>query len=443
MVIHNRERLADSPARETALGCLAAGIEAAAPERLIDRRMTVTADTLRVTGVGAADGRESSVSVELGDFDRLIVAGGGKAAAGVARGVTAALGDRIDEGIVVTPNATPIDGPVEAVEGGHPLPTAASVAGTDRLLSAVDEAGPETLILAPITGGGSATLAAPSGVSLDTLRAVTRRLLDRGATIDALNAVRRRLSGIKGGRLAVRAAPATVLGLLVSDVVGDRSVIASGPTVPDRTSVADARRTLARYDIDDPAVHDAVAAGDTPPADHPAFDTTRSVVIGDGRTALRAARRAAIERGARAHIVSDRVTGEARRCGRRAAALATAVAEAGDSHTVLVSGGETTVTVSGDGTGGPNCEYAVAAGRLLAERAAGDRIAVGALDTDGADGSTGWAGGLVDGRTVDPGAARRALAANDAGRLLAAADGAVRTGPTGTNVDDLRVLVIE
>ena len=547
-VIENETALGGTPARETALTSLAAGIAAARPERLVRDRVRLVDDELRVTEVGdearegatdpTAHGRETpngqpvrldtdsgELVVSLSAYDEVILLGGGKAAAGVTRGLVETLGDRIDDGLIVVPesdddgtgddetddDATPDDetdddgtlddetddggtpddetadtdrteriGPVTVARGGHPLPTPASVRATRRLLERARGADDGTLVVAPITGGGSATLAAPHGeATLEQAQSVTEQLLAAGASIAELNAVRRRLSAIKGGRLVTTAAPATVVGLLVSDVVGDRSLIASGPTVPDPTATADALAVCDRYGVGDDTLRASIRAGGTPPTDHLAFDRTASVVIGDGRTALRAARRAARARGYDARIVSAIVTGSARSCGRRGAALADSVADRldttvadgldttsperdepasqADGHTVetgaeeattnsgvvLLTGGETTVTVTGDGRGGPNCEYALAGGVELADRGVGSRIAVGAVDTDGRDGSTDVAGGLVDGTSVDPPVAHKALQRNDAATMLDAHDAVIRTGPTGTNVDDLRVLVVQ
>ncbi|MFB6176367.1 MAG: glycerate kinase [Halobaculum sp.] len=495
--VQNRAELADTPAKRTALDCLAAGIEAARPERAVESAVAVEGTTLRVSGAvaGEESGRETvsgagghgAVTVDLAAFDRILVVGGGKAAAGLVRGLHSTLDDAgfaPDDGTVLVPDdAAGRVGSVELVAGGHPTPTESGVAATRRALAELDAADEDTLVLAPITGGGSALLAAPvvetadtAGVSLSALQSVTDELLDAGADIGSINTVRTHLSAVKGGKLAARAAPATVIGLLVSDVAGDDpGVIASGPTVPDATTPADAVAVLDRFGIDAPEVRAVLAdrgaqaadgdrtatadgtttadstatadgtttADDTATADRPTLDSAETVVVADVRTALRAARDAAVTAGYDARILSDRVTGEARVRGRIAAALASAVTDCGDRPTVLLSGGETTVTVTGDGRGGPNCEYALAAGGELARRELGESVAVGAVDTDGLDGSTDAAGGLLDGTTVSPAQATDALDANDSLSVLSAVGAAVRTGPTGTNVNDLRVIVVE
>jgi hydroxypyruvate reductase len=270
------------------------------------------------------------------------------------------------------------------------------------------------------------------------MRETTEALLDSGAPIEDVNTVRAALSEVKGGGLARAAAPATVVTLLLSDVVGDDpAVVASGPTVPADATAADARAVLARHGVDVPdVVHEALRGDGT--ANAPAVDPDVHV-LASGRTAVAAARDAAPAEYA-AVVLSSRFRGEASELGVVHAAIAEEVRAAGDpvsSPAVVVSGGEATVTVRGGGRGGPNQECALAA---AAER---PDCAFVAVDTDGLDGSTDAAGALVDGETVaDPAAARAALADNDAYPFLDERGALLRTGPTGTNVNDLRVLVV-
>jgi hydroxypyruvate reductase len=264
-----------------------------------------------------------------------------------------------------------------------------------------------------------------------------------------MNAVRKHLSAVKGGLLARAAHPATVVSLVFSDVVGDDlDVIASGPTVPDTSTFADALDVLDRYGV---AVPDAVedrlergAAGDlpeTPDPGDPAFDRTTAHVLADNFTALSAARDAAEAAGFDALVLSSRVRGEAREAAKVHAGIAEECAATGnpvEPPAVLLSGGETTVTVRGSGRGGRNQEFALSAALELATD-----VVVASVDTDGIDGSTDAAGALVDASTVeDPGAARRALADNDAFGYLDDRGATVYTGRTGTNVNDLRALVV-
>ncbi|WP_101297383.1 glycerate kinase type-2 family protein [Halegenticoccus soli] len=446
-MIRNADELGGGDARETALACVEAGIEAATPERVIAERLSLDGDALSVAGA----------SYDLAGFDRIVVVGGGKAAGGVARGLESLLGDRVDGGAVVASDPAETDR-IAVIVGDHPVPSERSVEGARRVLDIAAGADERTLVLAVVTGGASALLAAPAeGVSLADLRTTTDALLDSGADIHAINAVRKHLSAIKGGQLARVAAPATVVGLVLSDVVGnDLSAIASGPTAPDDSTYADALDVLDRRGIDAPdAVRERLSRGaageldETPRAGDPAFDRVRNHVLADGFTALAAARRVARERGYGTCVLSSRVRGEAREAAKTHAAVGEEALATGNpvsAPAVVLAGGETTVTVRGDGEGGPNQEFALSAALELAAslRGADGDAALASVDTDGRDGSTDAAGALVDVDTVaDAGEARGALADNDAYAYLADRGALIRTGPTGTNVNDLRVLVVD
>ena len=438
-MIENRDALAGSPARECALACVEAGIAAAHPERVVADAVSLDGATFRV-GEGSYD---------LDAFETVQVVGGGKAAAQVARALESILGDRLDGGVVVTDDPEPCAS-VDVVEGDHPVPSERGVAGAERVLAMAEGADEDTLLLAVVTGGGSALLPAPvEPVGLAALQSVTDALLASGATIGEINAVRKHCSRLKGGRLAAAAAPATVATLVFSDVVGnDLSVIASGPTVPDETTFADALAVLARYDIDAPAVSAHLDAGadgraaETPKPGDAVFETVSTHVLADARTALDAARAVASEQGYDTLVLSASIEGEARETGGFHQAIAAETVATGNPAAppvVVISGGECTVTVRGDGDGGPNQEVALAAASDLP---AGCVFA--AVDTDGRDGASDAAGALVDSETVrDEGAARAALDRNDAGGYLAERDAHIVTGRTGTNVNDLRVLVVD
>ena len=440
MPFERHERHARSPAHELALDCLAAGIEAARPERAVERHLSLDGTTLRVCGERH----------DLADYDRVLVLGGGKAAGGLASELEALLGDRIDGGAVVLDVPADLDrGEVHV--GGHPVPDEGSVAGARRLLELAGTADERTLVLAPVTGGGSALLAAPvEGVSLEELRAVTESLLASGASIDEINAVRKHCSAIKGGGLARACGEATVVGLLVSDVVGDDpAVVASGPTAPDPSTFADARAVLERYGVDAPAsirerIDRGVAGelGETPGPDDPVFGHVSNHVLVGGHTAIEAAREVAEERGYGTRLLSARLRGESTAAGLTHVAVAEEVLDTGEPVElpgVVLSGGETTVTLGEDpGEGGPNQELALRAAVELPEGAV-----LASIDTDGRDGGSDAAGALVDASTVeDADAARGALARNDAGTYLDSRGSLLRTGRTGTNVNDLRVLVV-
>jgi len=449
-VIRNRDDLLagarDRDLAALALDCVEAGIRAADPERATRECVQVEDGHLSV----------ADDTYDLAEYDRVAVLGGGKAAAGVARALEATLGDRLSVGVVGVPADVDTSGlgRVETVRAGHPTPTEGSVEAGERLLEAASAADDRTLVLAVITGGGSACLAAPAGdLALADLRDVTDALLAAGASIEETNAVRKHVSALKGGRLARAATPATVVGLLVSDVVGDGpGVIASGPTASDPTTYAGALGVLDRYDIGAPAVRAHLEAGErgshpeTPAAGSEVFDEhhVENHVLAGNRTALDAARDHAAAAGYDPLVLSSRVRGEAREAALTGVAIAEEALATGDPvepPAVILSGGETTVTVRGDGTGGPNGEYAL---RAALELSGTDvPVVLACVDTDGRDGSADAAGALVDSGTVEaPSVARDALARSDSHGYLAERGAVVRTGATGTNVNDLRVFVV-
>ncbi|MEF8758146.1 MAG: DUF4147 domain-containing protein [Halobacteriales archaeon] len=449
--IQDRDALAGSTARALALDCVEAGIEAALPERVIRASVSATGSELRI----------GDDTYDLDAYDELLVVGGGKPAARVVTVLESVIADAVLplSGVVVTDDPAETES-IDVVEASHPVPDERGVAGAERVLEVVREADEGTLVLAVIGGGGSALLPAPAeGLSLADLQAVTEALLDAGADIHELNAVRKHCSAIKGGQLARAAAPATVVSLVLSDVVGDDlGVIASGPTAPDESTFAEAVAVLDRYGIDPPpAVRERLERGaeadpsgeepptETPGPDDPVFDRGSIHVLANGRTAIDAARETARERGFEPLVLSSRLRGEAREVGTTLAAVAEEVRDAGDPvgpPAVVISGGEATVTVRGEGTGGPNQELAL--GAALA--CAADDWALAAVDTDGRDGGTDAAGALVDegmvpdAETADE--ARDALVDNDAFQFFDDRGALIRTGRTGTNVNDLHVLVM-
>jgi glycerate 2-kinase len=312
------------------------------------------------------------------------------------------------------------------IEAAHPVPSARNVEGATELLHLADDADEETLVLCVVTGGGSTLLAAPAGaVSLDAIQQLTEALLASGASIEEINTVRKYLSELKGGRLARRLAPATTVGILFSDVTSnDPSIIASGPLAPDESTFERASSILDGYSISPPESVDrhlqAGVAGDrpeTPAGDDPAFRDVETILL------------------------SSSIRGEAREAAKTHAAITEEIVATGNPvelPAAVVSGGETTVTLSGDGAGGPNQEFALGA---ALELPAG--VVLGAVDTDGIDGSTTAAGAIVTAETADPAdAARDALARHDSFPFLDRREATVETGPTGTNVNDLCVLFV-
>jgi hydroxypyruvate reductase len=414
--------------RETARKCVAAGIDAASPERAVREQVTLDGESLRI----------GDRTYPLDDYDRALVVGGGKASAAVARGLEAVLGDRLDGGLVVTDGDETTER-VEVAVGDHPVPSERNVAATERVVDLLAAADERTLVLAPVTGGGSALLCAPT-VALDDYRDLTDALVESGASIDEVNAVRRRLSRVKGGGLAETAAPATVVATLVSDVVGDDpAVVASGPFTPAATSAAEALAVLDRYDLDATAeVRDAIR--DAAPADGP-FEHVHTHLLVTVRTAVDAAADWARAAGYDPLVLSSRMRGEARENALAHVAVAEESLATGDPAApplALLSGGELTVTVRGDGDGGPNLEFALAAALSCPPG-----VTVASVDTDGRDGGTDVAGAVVDGTTLDDAAAARdALDRNDALSVLVEAD-AVLELDSETNVNDLRVVLVD
>jgi len=393
---------------------------------------------------------------ELPAQGRVVVVGAGKASAAMAKAVEEETRrqhwlERV-EGIVVTRYGHGVAcARIEIVEASHPVPDAAGDAATQRILNLVKELKAEDTLICLVSGGGSALLALPAdGISTAEKAKINRALLRSGAPIDQINCVRKHISAIKGGRLAAAAAPARVVCLMISDVPhDDPSVIASGPTVPDPTTAADALAILGRYDIELPESVRSVLAdphGETPKPDDLIFGNVENRMISKPADMLKAVEARAEALGLSVVSLGADLEGEARELGREHAALALRLKnERGDERPiVLLSGGETTVTVRGEGRGGRNAEYALG----LAVGLAGQVGVFGlACDTDGIDGVEDNAGVLVTPDTLKRVSAaglsvQEILEQNDAYSLFAALDDLVMTGPTRTNVNDFRAILI-
>jgi hydroxypyruvate reductase len=392
---------------------------------------------------------------------RTVVIGAGKAAAAMAqeleqqwRSQISATTQRIQlSGLVVTPYAHGTScAIIEVVEAAHPVPDVAGQIAAQRILQMVQGLDDNDLVICLISGGGSALLALPAaGITLDEKRAINKALLKSGAAIDEMNCVRKHLSAIKGGRLGLACAPARVLTLLISDVPeDDASVIASGPTLPDATTCADALAVLNKYAIEVPAhitAHLQNAVDETPKPGDCRFASHQHHIIATAQTALQAAAAFAKIQGIAAHILSDSIEGEAREVGKVLAALAKQVArhqQPFQAPCVILSGGETTVTVQGKGRGGRNAEFLLSATIALNGH---PNVYVMACDTDGIDGSETNAGALCTPTTLQQAqalqlSAKAYLANNDAYSFFAALDQLIVSGPTRTNVNDLRAFLI-
>lgn len=435
--------------RRHALAIFRAALEAADPVKAVLRHVRANGETL-VAG---------KRRYPLGSFEHIWVIGAGKASARMAVALERLLGKRLTGGLInVKYGHTAKLRRIELNECGHPLPDAAGVRGAERIAEIARQAGERDLVICLISGGASALLPLTvPPVTLAEKQAVTKLLLACGANIHEINAVRKHISAVKGGQLARLAYPATLLSLLLSDVIGDdMDVIGSGPTAPDASTFSDARAVLEKYGILETvpaAVRTRIEAGlrggvpETPKPGDPAFTRTQNLVVGSNRLAVDAAARKARELGLRPLVLSTRIEGETRDVARMHAAIARESLAAGQPvkpPVCIISGGETTVTIRGGGLGGRNQEFALAAAIDLAGC---ENVVVLSGGTDGTDGPTDAAGAVADGETLARAAAqgldaRRFLAANDSYHFFAPLGDLLKTGPTGTNVMDVRLLLV-
>ncbi|HEX5795523.1 MAG TPA: glycerate kinase [Geminicoccaceae bacterium] len=422
------------------------------PQRMV-RSEVVLRELLEAAVAAAQPAQAMAPHLPAAPSRRTIVLGAGKAAAAMAQVVERHMPGAL-EGLVVTRygHAVPC-ARVEVVEAAHPVPDAAGERAARRILELAAGAGPDDLVLCLISGGASALLALPApGLSLDDKQAVNRALLASGADIGQMNAVRKHLSAIKGGRLAAAAHPARVVSLLISDVPGDEpAVIGSGPTVPDPSTFEDALAILERYRIEPPAnvlAHLRAAADETPKPGDPRLARAATVVVARPQASLEAAARLARARGLNPLILSDAIEGEAREVAKVMAGIALQARRHGQPAAppcVLLSGGETTVTVRGRGRGGRNAEFLLA---LAVQLRGAPGISALAADTDGIDGSEDNAGALLAPDTLARAEAkgldaRAMLADNDGYGFFSALGDLVVTGPTLTNVNDFRAILVD
>jgi len=435
--------------RQHALEIFQAGLDAVDPCESIFRHVKISEDVLEV----------GSRRFILSDFERIIVVGGGKAGALMGRALEQLLGHRIVDGVIVTKHGhgMPLK-KIRLYEAGHPVPDQRGIEGAEEMLSLVQAAGEGGLVLCLISGGGSALMVSPAaGITLEDKQAVTRLLLACGADIHEINTIRKHLSRIKGGGLAGLAYPATLVNLILSDVVGDDlNVIASGPTVPDTSTFKDARKICQKYGIWNqvPASvrkrFDAGLQGDipeTPKAGDRIFKENCSQLVGTNMQALEAAGVKASSLGYSAMILSSTIQGEAREAAKVLAGVAREVRESGNPiapPACILCGGETTVTIRGEGRGGRNQEFALSAACAIENL---DDVVILAGGTDGNDGPTDAAGAIADGGTLaraaesglDP---QDHLERNDAYHFFQPLQDLLMTGPTGTNVMDVYMVMV-
>jgi glycerate-2-kinase len=442
-------RLSGGPPRGRAkrdvLGALEEAVIAADPRRLVHENLKLEKGTLRVR----------SLRFELSDYRRALVLGGGKASGKMALELERILGDHITGGIVNVPDYQKLPTPTRITfnPATHPAPSSKGARGVKKMLELVGSSSKDDLVICLFSGGGSALLPLPlPGITIGDMVQVTDLLLKSGADIHEINAVRKHLSSVTGGRLAEFLSPATVLSLIISDVVGDRiDSVASGPTAPDPTTYQEAKGILVRRhlweEVSD-AVRGVVDEGvdgkteETPKPGSKIFRHVHNIVIGSNRISRLRVKRVLEGMGYHTATLRREVTGEARSVGLRVARMAKDRAS-GKAPWALVGGGETVVTVTGPGAGGRNQEFALS----VALGVQGTRgIVFGSIATDGIDGPTDAAGAVADGDTVTRGRrkglqARDYLTRNDSYAFFGKLGDLIMTGPTGTNVNDIFVVI--
>ncbi len=426
-----------------------AGLDAVAPIDAIHRHCRVADNRLMV----------GEQQYDLSRMDRIFVVGAGKATAAMAQAIETLLGDRIDDGVISVKydHTAPLQR-VQTIEAGHPLPDANGMAAAQAMLTLVQQATASDLVICLLSGGGSALVPLPAeGITLDQKQVASDVLIACGATIHEINAIRKHLSAIKGGKLAQAAAPAQLVSLILSDVVGDDlDVIASGPTVPDASTFEECASIIDRYGIaqnmpgpirDRLQAGAAGAIGETPKRDNHPWDHSYNCIVGSNLEAIRAAQELARIKGYHTLVLSSRLEGETRVVAQVHGGIAREVLASGHpiaTPACILSGGETTVTLTGGGKGGRNQEFALAAALDIAGH---ERIVLLSAGTDGTDGPTDAAGAIVDHRTAQRAARakldlRQHLDQNDAYPFFKALDDLLITGPTFTNVMDMRIVLV-
>ncbi len=431
-----------------------AAIEAASPYDAVRKNLILSPSAKKLSI------RSTGNSVDLRKYRRIFVAGAGKAVCPMAMAIEELLGERITKGLVVTRygHSIPLKR-ISVAEAGHPIPDGKGVKAARAIMDMATEAAKGDLFIFLLTGGASALLSAPAeGISLKDKQRISGMLIKSGASINEMNTVRKHLSRVKGGRLAELAYPARVLTLIISDVVGnDLSVIGSGPTVPDPSTFDDAIGTLKKYGLRASVPKAAVEflrqgsqgrMAETPKPGSAALSQSGNFIIADNLSALGAARDMAASFGYRPIILSSSITGSTREAARFFASVLREIRASGNPvrpPACVLMGGETTLKVTGSGKGGRNQEFALAA---AIELAGAKGISVLAAGTDGTDGPTDAAGAIIGPKSLRKAArmgmdAKRYLAQNDSYSFFKAAGGLFMTGPTGTNVMDIAIGLVD
>lgn len=427
-----------------------AGVKAVDPERAIQKYARRQGNQLFV----------GDCSYALDSFKRIFLIGAGKGTAPMAKAVEDILGPYLNHGWIVVKygHGLPLK-KTDIMEAGHPIPDEAGLKATKELLKQAQKCTEKDLIICAFSGGGSALLPAPfPPLTLDQKQETTRLLLECGATINEINSIRKHLSRSKGGWLAKEAYPATVVSLLLSDVIGDRlDVIASGPTVPDESTYSDCIKIIDRYELSDrlpKSVADYFKKGaagslpETPKAGDPVFSKVQNLIVGNNRESLLAARERAISLGYNTIILSSQIEGEAREVAQVFAAIGKEISQANlpiSPPACIIAGGETTVTIQGRGKGGRSQELALACAIAIDGWKGISLLSAG---TDGTDGPTDAAGAIVNGTTCERARQtnlypRDFLLANDSYTFFESLGDLLKTGPTRTNVMDIICMLVD
>ena len=408
--------------------------------------------------LGQEDQPETELNLEK--YERIFLVGGGKATAPMAKAMEDLLGEKINKGVInVKYGFTEKLSFTEIIEADHPVPDQNGVKGTKKILSILKDANEKDLVFSLISGGGSALLPKPAGqISLEEKQSITRNLLECGASIDEINTIRKHISDSKGGQMARAAYPATTVNLMLSDVVGDRmDVIASGPFVPDLSSFKHAWRIIKKYELSEipESVKEYLENGvenripDTPKEGDPIFKDIHNIIIGSNILALVASKKEAEKRGYNTLILSSMIEGETNDVAKVHTAIAKEILKSGNPVPVpacIISGGETTVTIQGKGLGGRNQEFCLTA--ALEITGLPPRLVILSGGTDGNDGPTDAAGAIVDPMTIKRGKdsgieALEYLRNNDSYNFFKKTGELLLTGPTNTNVMDVRFILIK
>ncbi len=431
------------------------GVEAVHPFRILKDSVSIEKNRLCIRMFG-----DSEKVFDIDGFKQTFIIGTGKASASMAQAVEEIFGDRITKGLITTKygHLLPLK-KTEIIEAGHPIPDQKGLEGAKRIKNLLNESGEQDLVIFLISGGGSALLPLPAhGITLEEKQKVTQLLLDCGADIKEINTIRKHISQMKGGWLAKFAYPATVIGFILSDVVGDPlDAIASGPAVPDSSTFEEAWKIIQKYDLVDKipvSIRNHLLLGkegkteETPKAGNPAFEKIHHFLVGTNLHALHAVEKAATSHGFHSLILSSSIVGETREAARFHSAIAKEVLSSG--HPVsrpacIISGGETTVTIRGHGLGGRNQEFALA-GAL--DISGNQKIVLLSGGTDGTDGPTDATGAIADHKTILRAQsmgldARTHLENNDAYPFFKKLGDLLITGPTHTNVMDIRILLVD